>query len=224
MRFSPEGYGAKNPKDDSEAVSKHLAEQDAEIGLHEWDREVSEQEKEALRQQVIEDSLTGASSRIAFFGEFEKSLEMIDRKILKEASIVLLDLDNFKTVNDTHGHGVGDEVLVRVVQLAKSVLRGTDMLARLGGDEFVVLMPDANEEHAMIAAEKLRTVLDNDSKLKELEVTASLGVCSVDASNAADPKTLLKQADAAAYVSKEAGRNRVTAYEGHMKMRDRSET
>lgn len=201
------------------------------IGLHEWDKEVTDKEKEGLeeenkdlKQQVIEDPLTGASSRRAFFDELEKSLGMIDRSIFKELSIALLDLDHFKEVNDTRGHGVGDDVLVRVVQLAKDVLRGTDMFARLGGDEFVVLMPDANEEHAMVAAEKLRATLDNDPELKKLGITASLGVCSVDSSTSADPKALLKRADAAVYVSKEAGRNHVTAYEEHMKMRERNET
>ena len=237
MRFpGSEGYSPQTPKEG--ALEEELENLEADnrmqgniIGLHEWDREVTAREKkelekknEALRLQVIEDPLTGASSRVAFLTEFEQELKMIDRDILKEVSIALVDLDHFKDVNDTRGHDAGDEVLIRVVRLAKGALRRTDMLARLGGDEFAVLMPDTNRDQALLVAEKLRAALNDDSELRESGVTASLGVCTVDASTTADPKTLLKRADAAAYVSKEAGRNRVTAYEERMKMRDRSGT
>ncbi len=229
MEFPGAGwFHEKNPRE--KELEKELRKseeerrmQDAEIGLHEWDREITEKEKKTLKQQVIEDALTGASSRIAFFTEFEHSLKMVERNILTEVSIILFDLDHFKAVNDTLGHAAGDEVLVRVVQLIKGALRGTDMVARLGGDEFVVLMPEADERQALALGEKFRAILDSDPELKQFGVTASLGVCSVDAATAADPKTVLKRADAAAYASKEAGRNQVTVYEEHMKMRERSE-
>lgn len=243
MEFPPPGGWFNREKTPKEQEELQQSEEERRIqdviGLAEWDKEITaqqteqekeqlrlrneavEREKEALTQLVIEDPLTKASSRVAFFAELEHSLKMVERNILTKVSVILFDLDHFKPINDTFGHAAGDEVLVRVVGLVKSALRGTDMVARLGGDEFVVLMPGADEAQALAAGEKFRALLDADPELKHFGVTASLGVCSADAATAADPETVLKRADAAAYASKEAGRNRVTAYEEHMKMRER---
>lgn len=240
MRFGSERYDAKSSddKDEIKRLADESRTQDNIIGLHEWDREITgqqikdlEQQQEKLERQVGLDHLTGASSSQAFLDELEQSLKLISGEIkesrigierLKEISLIFMDLDHFKPINDTLGHEAGDEVLKRVVEILRGVLRGTDMLARLGGDEFVALLPNTNEEHAMVAAEKMRISLADDPELKKLKVTASLGVSSMNESTVVDLKTLLKRADAANYASKEAGRNQVAAYKEDMKMRNRN--
>ena len=188
--------------------------QDAQIGLLEWELEERE-------ERYGMDHLTGARKREVLIQELDQSLQMIRGGIqehregvepLKVASLIFIDLDKFKQVNDTKGHLVGDGVLKKVTGLLKGALREEDLLVRYGGDEFVVFLSHTDEKGAMIAAEKLRVALDNDSELKGFGVTASLGVCSVDASTATDSETFIKHADEAAYVAKRAGGNRVEVY------------
>lgn len=166
------------------------------------------------------DPLTETGNRLTFDHELDQALKMIHREILKEISLIFIDLDHFKNVNDTQGHLAGDEVLKKVAGLLKSVLRETDILTRYGGDEFAVLLPNTDENGAKIIAEKLRATLENDADLKGFGITASLGVCSTDVSNVVDPKTLTDRADTAAYASKERGRNQVSVYEEGIKMKE----
>ncbi len=183
-------------------------EQDAQIGLLEWEIEDREERHGT-------DPLTGARRREMLVHELDQSLGRIRSEggHRKEGiSIIFIDLDQFKQVNDTLGHSVGDKVLSKAAGLMRGQIRATDMLARYGGDEFVIFLPNTNEEHALIAAEKLRAALDNDEELKSLEVTASLGVCSSDVSDATDSVTFIKHADEAAYAAKQAGKNTVRVY------------
>ena len=166
------------------------------------------------------DPLTETGNRLTFDHELDQSLKMIRREILKEISLIFIDLDHFKNVNDTQGHLAGDEVLKKVAGLLKSVLRETDILTRYGGDEFAVLLQNTDENGSKIIAEKLRATLENDEDLKGFGITASLGVCSTDVSNVVDSKTLTDRADTAAYASKERGRNQVSVYEEGMKMKE----
>lgn len=212
-------YGAKEGE---EALKKHIEElaaenrmQDNIIGLHEWDKEVREQEHGV-------DHLTGANTRKAFEAKLSHAFEVMSRKgeqrhgmkSVTEVSLIFIDLDNFKTVNDTLGHAQGDEVLKNAAARLRGALREGDTLGRFGGDEFVVLLPNANEEDAATAAEKLRTALDNDSDLKKLGVTGSIGVCSSSSSGAESPEEIIKNADKAVYAAKRGGRNRVEVYTG----------
>lgn len=229
MKFPGERYGAKNLKDGVESQRiKELEDenkmQDNVIGLHEWDREITQKEKNKLEQQVKNleiDGLTGAHRREIFKSQFDKTFHLIRNKELeqregfeapKNASLICLDLDKFKLVNDTYGHPVGDEVLQRVAKKMKELLRVADTLARLGGDEFAVLLPNTSEGNAKIVAEKMRASIADDSWLKEHNVTVSLGVCSSEVSTAEDPETFMAHADGAAYVAKRAGGNRVEVY------------
>ena len=188
--------------------------QDAQIGLLEWELE------ERDKHHSI-DHLTGANTRKMFEHDLERSLKIVRGEVeehrqgaepLREVSVVFIDLDHFKHVNDTLGHAEGDAVLIKVTELLQGALRATDMLARYGGDEFVVLLPNTSEKNAVVVAEHLRTSLENDAKLKGLGVTASIGICSSSTSDTHDPKTLVTQADSAAYVAKKGGRNRVEVY------------
>ena len=159
--------------------------QDAQIGLLEWELEDRE-ERYGL------DHLTGLKTLKVFEQELERSLKMIRGEMeehrtgvepLKEVSLVFIDLDHFKEVNDTLGHTAGDDVLKKAAEHMKSAVRGTDLLARYGGDEFIALLPNTSEKHAVIVAEKLRATLDSDPELKKLGVTASIGVSFTNTSD-----------------------------------------
>jgi two-component system cell cycle response regulator len=157
------------------------------------------------------DSLTGLYNR-------RYLMTHLDRKLMgivetgKPVSVMLFDVDNFKAVNDKHGHGVGDDVLVKLAEVACGNLRSVDLVARLGGEEFVVVMPETNDKTAMQVAERLCTqVAESSIQLPDgspLSVTISIGVATSENSDEmADD--LIDRADAALYTAKNAGRNRV---------------
>jgi diguanylate cyclase (GGDEF)-like protein len=156
------------------------------------------------------DPLTGLPNR-RFFDEFAK-LDM-DRflRFGDPSSLLMVDLDHFKNINDTYGHAVGDEVLRRVAALGKLVFRSGDLFARWGGEEFVCLLPRTDEWGAMLAAEKLRSAVEQLSIVsggRAIPVTASIGVSSVDSADRVMDNALLR-ADRALYRAKDSGRNRV---------------
>ena len=196
-------------------LSKEEA-QDAQIGLLEWELE----ERDA---QHGVDHLTGLKTRKTFERELDRPLKLIRGEVLehragaeqiKEISLIFIDLDNFKRVNDILGHTAGDNALKKVAEILTGSVREADIVARFGGDEFYILLPRANEQIAMVVAEKVRANLDKNPKLKELGITASLGVCSVGASSATNSETLIHHADLAAKKAKQEGKNRVEAYSG----------
>jgi diguanylate cyclase (GGDEF)-like protein len=122
-------------------------------------------------------------------------------------SVVLYDVDNFKVVNDTHGHQFGDKVLVQLSRFVPSLLRSTDLLARWGGEEFVILTPGSDGGMAYRAAEKLRSAIEQ-VKFDEIgTVTCSFGVAQYVYGDTAE--TLISRADDALYLAKLNGRNRV---------------
>ena len=156
--------------------------QDAQIGLLEWEIE------ERDRQQGI-DHLTGASTRKVFEEELDQSLRLIRGEIkekregiepLKEVSLISIDIDHFKRVNDTLGHPAGDEVLRKVSALLMGSVRESDTVARVGGEELMVLMRGANVSAAARLAEKLRAKIAElvFDEYPELKVTASFGAVS----------------------------------------------
>lgn len=130
-------------------------------------------------------------------------------------SLLVVDLDHFKSINDTHGHDVGDEVLKECAERLRKVVRGIDIVARFGGEEFVILMPDTEAYSAERVAERIRISMDKApfvyaAGAKSLNVTVSIGVASMgDRMTSADG--LFKLADEALYAAKKAGRNRVMA-------------
>jgi two-component system cell cycle response regulator len=146
----------------------------------------------------------------------------LDRKVMgiaetgKPVSVAIFDVDHFKTVNDTHGHGVGDMVLTRLADAVSDNLRAIDLVARLGGEEFVVVMPETQAADALQVAERLRgKVAETEFAIDEagtqvLPVTVSIGVATAtDCEETADD--LLGRADQALYRAKQGGRNRVTS-------------
>jgi diguanylate cyclase (GGDEF)-like protein len=186
--------------------------QDAQIGLLEWELE------ERDKQHGI-DHLTGADTRKVFEAKLEQALESVrlgekeHRKgVPQEVSLISIDIDHFKAVNDTLGHPAGDEVLRRVTGAIMSSVRETDAVGRIGGEELMVFLPGASVEAATKHAEELRAKIEQLTfdKYPDLKVTASFGVISSDVSS--DAKTLVEYVDRALYVAKRGGRNRVELY------------
>lgn len=167
-----------------------------------------------LRRLSITDSLTGSYNRRHFFDEAQREMERAQR-YARPFSVLLMDLDYFKQINDTHGHMTGDEVLRRFVSTCQRLLRGCDVLGRLGGEEFAVLLPETDRDGAATLAERIRAAVAQmavDSERGPLRVTVSIGVAGCAASGATarcSVDDLLSVADKALYRAKSAGRNRV---------------
>ena len=167
-----------------------------------------------LRHLADHDPLTGLYNRRRFDEELTRGIAWAAR-YRERGAVLLLDLDGFKYVNDTLGHGAGDEVIRAVASTLASRLRGTDVLARLGGDEFAVLLPHAGQAEARaVAADLLRAVREHPIGLdgRRIRITASIGVVPLDAS-AEEAGLVLAAADRAMYAAKDAGRDRVVLRE-----------
>ena len=165
----------------------------------------------ALREQATTDSLTKIWNRRTIF-------EILDRELARATregspiSLVLSDLDRFKSINDTHGHIAGDAVLCETVNRLRASSRNYDSLGRYGGEEFLLILPGCAAAAAECQAQRLR--LEIESRPLELpgatvNLTCSFGVASLPKGEQADAETLLRIADAALYQAKEQGRNRV---------------
>ena len=159
------------------------------------------------------DGLTGIYNRRFFEQTLTKEYSRVQR-YGGTLSLVLLDLDHFKKVNDTHGHLAGDEVLREAARRLNSCLRDTDILARYGGEEFAVILPATTLEGTLIVAERLRAVMDATPIMhnaQSLTITVSAGVTEFR-TDILRYEDLIKEADLALYTSKGSGRNRVTCY------------
>ena len=164
-----------------------------------------------LQQQSITDGLTGIKTRRFFWEALTGEWRRASRSG-RPFSVVMIDLDKFKEVNDSMGHLEGDLVLARVGRLLEQKCRQSNVVARYGGDEFVILMPETGVEQAQILSERLRLWIATDPMLSERHITGSFGVASfpLHGSTAED---CLRVADAGMYVSKHAGGNRVSTAE-----------
>lgn len=160
-----------------------------------------------LEALAATDSLTGIANRRALVARLEHEVQR-SRRSGDPLSILLLDVDNFKTFNDTFGHPEGDVVLVRVAEILSEGVRDTDLLARYGGEEFAVVLPDSDSETAAAAAERLRAAIET-AQWPKREITASFGVASL--SEEMESGSLIAAADQALYMAKRLGRNRVEA-------------
>ncbi|CCO07988.1 EAL domain-containing protein [Desulforamulus hydrothermalis] len=163
-----------------------------------------------LRYLATHDSLTGLPNRL--FLEEKIKQAVAQAKQGKGSALLLIDLDNFKLVNDTLGHDAGDKLLLTIAELLSSNLRSQDTLARLGGDEFVVLLDGAAAADALAVAEKIRSLLDENELCLVLykhcfNISLSIGITMID--GAIPPHRLLALADTALYRAKETGRNRI---------------
>jgi diguanylate cyclase (GGDEF)-like protein len=160
-----------------------------------------------LVDSATRDHLTGLFDRSAL----RVALERACQGDAQPVSVIMIDLDDFKLVNDSRGHLAGDRVLVRAAEILRQSLRDTDIPARYGGEEFCVVLPGRSLQEAATVAERLRARIEQE--LGAHGVTASFGVASRP-QEAGGPLALLRAADNALYASKRAGKNRVTVCEG----------
>src|SRR3954447_3517340 len=164
-----------------------------------------------LQQQSITDGLTGIKTRRFFWEALTSEWKRASRSG-RPFSVVLMDLDKFKEVNDSMGHVEGDLVLARVGRLLEQKCRQSNVVARYGGDEFIILMPETGIEQAQILSERLRLWIATDPMLNERHITGSFGVASFPL-HGSTVEDIMRVADAGMYVSKHAGGNRVSTAE-----------
>ncbi|MSP59766.1 MAG: diguanylate cyclase [Myxococcales bacterium] len=164
-----------------------------------------------LAELADTDALTGIANRRRFDQLIATEFERCQR-YQRPLSVLTLDIDHFKKVNDTHGHAIGDDVLKVVAGVVAKSLRTSDHMARTGGEEFVVLAPESNPSGALALGERLRRRVEGLSVATpsgSLQVTISVGVVAWDGVGVIDSPGLLKASDDALYQAKEKGRNRV---------------
>jgi len=165
-----------------------------------------------LAEQIGSDALTGCLNRRSFEARLKADLRQARRRG-STVAIAAVDLDNFKEINDTRGHLVGDVVLQQLATIMKATARDTDAVARYGGDEFIVILPDTGWQGALTFADRLRRRVDDatfgPANTPPLGVTISVGVALGRGAEATSTEALLQDADAALYRAKTAGRNRV---------------
>lgn len=188
-----------------------------ELRMHETLRIKSrelEQSNQRLAELAIHDGLTGAFRRGHIESELHRQVKAWERHA-NDFSVLLLDIDHFKHVNDDHGHAVGDEVLRRLAAVARQTLRGSDLFGRWGGEEFIALLPDTPLSQAQEAAERLRQAIRGMDLRSEsgqhFHITVSIGVAQLAPGETAE--LLAQRADQALYAAKHAGRDRVIAQE-----------
>lgn len=167
-----------------------------------------------LRALAVTDELTGLYNRRGLFDQANKLFAQAQR-FDRPLSAIWLDLDNFKQVNDLfEDHGVGDEVIQSAARVFRSCIRAVDLVGRYGGDEFIFILPETEQDEAVMVAERIRADIDAQqmqTRQGEFHVTASLGVSTLN-SRVDDLAALVNQADQAMYTAKQTGRNRVCIF------------
>ncbi|MCB9096148.1 MAG: diguanylate cyclase [Arcobacter sp.] len=162
-----------------------------------------------LEYQASHDKLTGLLNRNRFDELYSKEIKK-SKRYRNELSIILLDIDNFKSINDTYGHQIGDEVLKEISKLILTNVREADVCVRWGGEEFLILLPHTNLDGAIVVAEKIRTTISSIPISKEnLIVTSSFGVSQMEDED--DENTLITKSDKYLYEAKNSGKNKVVA-------------
>jgi diguanylate cyclase (GGDEF)-like protein len=170
-----------------------------------------ERAHETQRVLAMHDALTGIRNRRAILEDLDRQISLAQRSQLP-LTLLMIDVDHFKTVNDTHGHQTGDRVLQHVAEVIRQRIRTQDLLGRLGGEEFMVVLPNTDMAGGHQVAESLRQAIAQapvDHLHNAIQVRISVGVNGLHADHAPDAHTLISQADAALYRAKRKGRNRV---------------
>jgi len=163
-----------------------------------------------LKEYSFKDEVTGLYNRRFFTMRLDEELARY-RRFNHPASVVLLDLDGFKAVNDDLGHAVGDETLRDIAQILQKHSRGINVVSRYGGDEFAILLVETSKAGAKLYADRIRQVISSFPFSHGKPITASFGVASVPDDEAATAEDLFRAADDALYAAKRAGKNQVAA-------------
>jgi diguanylate cyclase (GGDEF)-like protein len=167
----------------------------------------------ALKHACDTDPLTQVANRRHFLPRLSHEISRAQRTH-REVSLAMIDIDNFKRVNDRYGHPTGDLVICAVANVCRTVSRNMDVVARMGGEEFAVMLPETSLSDAKLLAERIRMAVENTTVIstdgEPCHVTVSIGVAQ-QAPDEASQENLIRQADAALYKAKNAGRNRVAS-------------
>lgn len=171
--------------------------------------------KEVAEKLAMTDMLTNLNNRRSFLEKANLQYQQCMRQC-QSVAVLLIDADDFKKINDTWGHAVGDAALIHIARVLTEHLRAADVCGRIGGEEFVVFLPDANIGQAKLVAEKIRSVIELTqvaSVTPALYLTVSIGIAVTDTPQ--DLEDLFKQADAAMYEVKQNGKNNVATFAAH---------
>lgn len=198
---------------DYDQMNKQLVQ--AKISLEKLTTELEEKNR-VLDNLANIDGLTGVYNHRYFQNTLDQEISRATRND-SVLSLVLIDIDNFKNFNDTHGHQTGDYVLTQFATVIKENLRNYDTLSRYGGEEFAIILPDTNEEAAILASEKLRLIIEEatfEDNEEKYSVTASFGLatCMPGIEDDFSKSKLISNADQALYAAKDKGRNAVVSY------------
>jgi len=175
-----------------------------------YDIESYKQEISYLTKYALNDELTGINNRWSFFNKFDLEVEK-EKRYKHSLSLILIDIDHFKKINDCYGHPAGDQLLLSFCNCVQPLLRGCDVFARLGGDEFAVLMPETSVNQAYHAASRIKNMINKTSfhiATVRISLSCSLGVSTM-AGSETNRKILMKKSDVALYRAKSSGRNKV---------------
>ena len=170
------------------------------------------EKRKALEKEILIDQLTGVANRRALKERLQEEIQRYQR-YEHFFSMILFDVDNFKSINDKFGHWAGDKCLKEIIKRIKPILRDTDFLARWGGDEFVILFPGTELASAAAVAERIRKALENTRftyHKQEINLTVSIGLTEVQASDQSQ-EMLFNRVDKAMYKAKKKGRNMVAS-------------
>lgn len=174
--------------------------------------------RDELARLANTDSLTGLANRREYFQRLSGELKNL-KPVKGNLSMLLIDIDHFKMVNDQFGHDSGDRILADVASILTQCLRGSDLAARVGGEEFGIILPETNSHGAYWVAERIckkiasHRFVVNKKETNSIHCTVSIGISSVDLDHSADAKELYKLADNRLYIAKNTGRNQVSADE-----------
>ncbi len=199
------GYLSKN------RLSKESLVKTIDTVLEKWRRmQQAKADQERLERLAEFDSLTGLYNRRAILGWLDRQIKH-GRRYDEEFSLLMLDIDHFKKVNDRYGHLIGDDVLQELATLVRREIRDTDIAGRYGGEEFIIILPRAGLASALNVAERIRRAIEaeemKDSRGNVFHITVSQGLSCYRPGE--DVYSLISRADAALYKAKESGRNRV---------------
>lgn len=168
-----------------------------------------------LEKLVLTDSLTNLSNKRFFDEQLSKEMNRVER-YQSNLSLVIIDIDYFKKINDTYGHLIGDKILKRVGNILLASTRESDIVCRVGGEEFVIILPETSSENAFAVAEKVRKVFEKTtfifSNIK-INVTISLGISIMTPDQDLEPAEFIDMADKALYIAKNEGRNKTIIYD-----------
>lgn len=175
-----------------------------------------EESRRSLNAQANTDALTRLTNRRSFFLRAGEAIELM-RRHRQPFSVLMIDVDHFKSINDTYGHQCGDQVLIQVAEILGNNIRTNDILARIGGEEFAIAAPYSNRLAAVVLAERLRKAVESAVFLNNdvrVPITISIGVAAQDKNLPVTIDQLLARADARLYIAKRRGRNRLCATDG----------